>query len=331
MKKDKPIKIVAMGKYLPQAISSEAIETKYGIPKGWSLKRSGVANRHQVTTEHVGWMGARAAEQALEKAQMTLADIDMIISGGGSYDYPIPNQASIIKKEMKGGTQSSAPAIDVDSTCLSFVTAFDFAAHLLDGQVYQNILIVSSEIASLCLDPNNWETLTLFGDGAAAAVVSYDHTQQSHYLKGKMVTFSEGVDYTIVEGGGAKKFVKDYPYDPTLHSFQMQGKKLLKLTKAKLPEFMDQFFSDTPYSLQTVDAIVPHQASKLGLKLFAKQFKLRKDLVMQTLLKYGNCIAASIPLTLLDAIDNGNIQRGDVCLLAGTSAGFSIGGVLIRY
>jgi len=331
MRKTKPIKIVSLGKYLPQAVSSEELETKYGLPKGWAMKYSGVENRHMVTTEYNGLMGAKAAQQALEKAQLTLADIDMVISGNGTYDYPIPNQASIIKAILDEKNQYPVPAIDIDSTCLSFVTALDLAAHLLDGHVYKNILIISTEIASKGLNPANWETLTLFGDGAAAAIVSYDENSSSCYFKGQQFTYSEGTHLTIIEGGGNKNFFKDHPYDPELHSFKMQGKQLLRLTKQKLPEFIKQFFADTAYDLFTVDAIVPHQASKLGLSLFTKRYKLKPGVVKETLHKYGNCIAASIPLTLLDAIDAGTIQRGDVCFLAGTSAGFSMGGVLIRY
>ncbi|OJJ19347.1 hypothetical protein BKI52_21280 [marine bacterium AO1-C] len=331
MRKTKPIRIVAMGKYLPQAVSSAALEEKYELPKGWAMKYSGVENRHIITTEYNGLMGAKAAQQALEKAQLTLADIDMVISGNGTYDYPIPNQASIIKALLDEKNQYPVPAIDIDSTCLSFVTALDMAAHLLNGENYKNILIVSTEIASKGINPANWETLTLFGDGAAAAIVSYDESADSCYFKGQQFTYSEGTHLTIIEGGGNKNFFKDHPYDPELHSFKMQGKQLLRLTKQKLPEFIEKFFEDTSYTLNTIDAIVPHQASKLGLSLFTKRYQLKPGTVKETLRKYGNCIAASIPLTLLDAIEAGSIQRGDICFLAGTSAGFSMGGVLIRY
>ncbi|EAY26797.1 3-oxoacyl-[acyl-carrier-protein] synthase III C-terminal domain-containing protein [Microscilla marina] len=329
--KTKPIRIVAMGKYLPQAMSSEALEKKHSLPAGWAMKYSGVQNRHVASQESNGWMGARAAEEALQKAGMTLHDIDMLISGGGTYDYPIPNQASVIKAEMKDGNACHTPAIDIDSTCLSFVTALDFAAKILDGKAYKNILIVSSEIASKGINPTNWETLTLFGDGAAATVVSYAPEQASCYIKGMQRTYSEGVYHTLIEGGGNRKFFKDYPYDPELHSFQMKGKQLLKLTKRLLPDFMEVFFADTDYALATVDAIVPHQASKLGAALFQRLFDFASGQVKTTLAHYGNCIAASIPLTLMAAIDEGSIQRGDICLLAGTSAGFAIGGVLLRY
>ena len=327
----KPIKIVAMGTYFPQKVTSTEIEKQHNIPMGWSEKYSGVLNRHHVTFESNGYMGARAAEMALSKAKMDLTEIDMLISAGGTYDYPLPNQASVIKHELKNGKKHDFPAIDVDSTCLSFVAALDFASRMLGSDGIKTILIVSSEIASKGLNSDNWETTTLFGDGAAAAIVTFDPNSDSLYIKGSQKTYSEGVFDTIIEGGGNVNFFKDKPYDKDLHSFKMNGKKLLRLAKKKIPEFMDEFFKDLPFKIEDVDVIIPHQASKMGVHIFKNLYKFKENQVKETLIDFGNCIAASIPLTLALGIDSGDIIRGNTCLLSGTSAGFSIGGVLIKY
>jgi 3-oxoacyl-[acyl-carrier-protein] synthase-3 len=325
----KPLRIKGMGKYLPSQIKSEELERKLGIPSGWSAKHSGVCTRHHATFESNGYMGARAAEEALERCNMTLAEIDLIISASGTYDYPLPNQASVIKAEMKDGMQCHTPAIHLDSTCLSFVAALEMAAHYLDGRQYKNILIVTSEIASKGLNPENWETSTLFGDGAAAVVVAYD--EASYLIKGMQLTFSAGAYDTIIEGGGNKNFFRDHPYDPVMHSFRMNGRQLLRLAGQLIPEFMDSFFQDLDIRLEDIPVIIPHQASRLGMQVFKKQYDLNATQVKESLERYGNCIAASIPLTLYDVIERHEISRGDLCFLSGTSAGFSIGGVLIRY
>ena len=327
----KPIRIVSMGTYLPKEILSSEIEDRYGIPRGWAEKYSGVSSRHHVTHESNGFMGARAAEKALEKANMTLKDIDLLISAGGTFDYVIPNQASSIKNEMKNGKDFHCPAIDIDSTCLSFVAALDFASRMLAKDSYRTIMIVSSEIASKGLNPDNWETTTLFGDAAAAAIVTFDENSESLYIKGDQKTYSEGTYLTIIEGGGNVNFFKDHPYNQEMHSFKMEGMKLLRLAKKKIPLFMDAFFSDIPLNIEDIDIIIPHQASKLGLHTFKSLYSFKENQVKESLSNYGNCIAASIPLTLSDCIDSGNIKRGDLCFLSGTSAGFSIGGVLIKY
>jgi len=327
----KTVKITSMGTYLPQQVESADIESRHQIQPGWSRKYSGVDSRHHATTETIGFMGARAAEDALDKGNISIADIDMLISAGGTYDYPLPNQASVIKNELSGGCSYDFPAVDIDSTCLSFVTALDFASKLLDGKYLKHILIVSSEISSKGLDHENWETTTLFGDGAAAAVVSFDASSESLFIKGGQKTYSEGVFDTVIQGGGNVNFFKNVPYDKDLHSFKMNGKKLLRLAKRRIPEFMTGFFEDLSIQIEDADAVIPHQASKMGIHIFENLYKFKEGQVKRTLEKYGNCIAASIPLTLADCIEKGEIKRGDLCMLCGTSAGFSIGAALIRY
>lgn len=327
----KPIRIVGMGKYLPQEVSSADLEQKYGIPQGWSEKYSGVKSRHHITFESIGYMGAKAIEQALEKCQMKLKDIDLLISASAGFDYPLPSQASVIKSELNDGMSVNIPALDVDSSCLSFVSAFEIASSLLDGKKYQNIVVVSSEIASTGINPSNWETLTLFGDGAVAAILQFNPNSDSTYIKSTMQTYSEGVYDSTFKGGGMKLFFKDNPYDPEIHSFAMNGRKLLRLAKTHLPTFIDTFFEDLPISMEETNAIIPHQASKLGVSILSSLYQVKENQVLGNLATHGNCIAASIPLVLHDAVESGAIKRGDVCFIIGTAAGFSIGGLLLKF
>jgi 3-oxoacyl-[acyl-carrier-protein] synthase-3 len=320
-----------MGKYLPSRVHSAELEERLSIPRGWSEKYSGVESRHHVTFEHNDYMGARAAEQALEKAGMSLRDIDMVIYAGGTFDYAIPNQASLIKNEMSEGQEYHPECVDIDCTCLSFIAAMNFSSGILDGEQYRNILLVSSEISSKHLNPNNWETSTLFGDAAVAAVVTYSPDSGSQLIKGGIRTYSQGVLNTVIKGGGLKNPFSEHPYDVELHSFQMEGRQLLKLARQKIPEFMMWFFQNISYSFESAPVIIPHQASKMGMVLTESLFDLRPGQMKSTLKEYGNCIAASIPLTLHDCIENGELKRGDLCLLSGTSAGFSVGASLLVY
>jgi 3-oxoacyl-[acyl-carrier-protein] synthase III len=327
----RPVKIAGFGKYLPAEITSQELEHKYTLPYGWSEKFSGVKTRHQVSFETNGYMGARAIEAALDHAGMKLSDIDMIISASASFDYPLPNSASVIKSELSESLQSDIPAIDIDSSCLSFVSAFEYASNLLNGNQYKRIVIVSSEVSSIAANPGNWETLTLFGDAAVALILQYDEDSGSQFIKGGHRTYSEGVYDTIVKGGGNKFYFKDHPFNHELHSFAMNGKNLIRLAQKKIPEFMEWFFSNLSVSIDDMDAIIPHQASKMGINLFKRMYPQKGNQIKESLSYYGNCIAASIPITFCDTIEKGEIKRGDLCLLCGTSAGFSIGAVLIKY
>jgi len=328
---DLPCRIISTGKYLPKQVLSSTIESNHGLPEGWSSKFSGVNSRHQVSHENVAFMGARAAESALEKANLTIEDIDVVISANTSYDQPLPNKASLLLHEIKGGSNSRCSAFDVNATCLSFVVAFNLAAEMLQHKERKYILIVSSEISSKNLDASDWETLTLFGDGAAAAVVGQSQDKKSGILKFKHEAFTEGHDKAKLLGGGVSYPFSEYPWDVNLHSFKMDGKELLRLSLKYIPHFMKDFFSTLPFNWSDVDIVIPHQASKTGLNIIKKLVNIDPEKVQRSLDIYGNCIAASIPLTLNDAFDKSKIIEGETCFMVGTSAGFSIGALVYKH
>ncbi len=319
-----------MAKYLPQNMDSKEIEEKNAIPKGWSEKHSGVKSRHWVTHETNAFMGAECLKSALKKSHLKLNDLDLIISASATYDYPIPHQAPLIKKELRNyGT--NVPAISIDSTCLSFVTALDISSSLLDGKRYTRIAIISSEITSKNLNPKNRETITLFGDGASCAIVAYCPDEKSEILSAHMITKEEGAEETIVKAGGIKYHSKDIPFTPEMYSFQMKGRNLLRLTKKYIRPFIDDLIVKSNIAIKDIDFFVPHQGSKIGLLLFEKIYPEFKNKIVKNLSTHGNCIAASIPMALHDAIESKKIKRGDIIVLAGTSAGFSIGGIILKY
>lgn len=332
MNSNKAVRITGMGKYLPSnKVDSTHLEAKLNIPAGWSLRYSGVRTRYHVQDESGAVMGARALEEALQQASLNVSELDLLICGSATFDYVIPNQACLIKAEIVGGKASDVPVFVVNSTCLSFVSALDMASRFLDGRQYQHIGIVSTEICSHNLNPDNWETATLFGDGAAAAIVSWMPDSGSHLIHASMKTWSEEVFDTTVKGGGNAFPVKDHPYDPALYAFAMKGKRLLRLAKEKIPLFMDHFFEELEEDITDINLIIPHQASKLGLGLFRNMYAFSDTQFFSNLETHGNCISSSIPMALYDAIQSHRLVRGDTCLLCGTSAGFSVGAVLLRY
>jgi 3-oxoacyl-[acyl-carrier-protein] synthase III len=331
MKVIRPFKITGAGSSLPACVVHSAdMEKELSLPPGWIAKYSGVEKRHIATTETNSQLGADALSKALAMAGLQPEDLGCLIAASATYDYPLPNKASMIKHEL-GWHNTDFACIDIDTTCLSFVTALDYASRLLNDSNCRHIAIASAEIASKGLNPEHKETFSLFGDAAAAIIVSFDDTRESGLVGHSLATYSEGAEYTIIRGGGNKFFFKDHPYDATLHSFSMEGKKLLKLAMQKVPEFTEKLFCQTGSSIREVDMIIPHQASKSGLMLLDSLLDGKTDKVVNNLASYGNCIAASIPLALTEAIESGRLKRGDSCLLIGTAAGFSVGGLLFKF
>lgn len=322
-------KISGVGAYLPEnRVSSSAMEEQLSLPAGWIEKYTGVVSRPVAEYETNRFMAVRAIEQALKDAGLNQSDVGALISASATYDSPLPNNASRIKAELTGAENFDYPCVDIDVTCLSFISALDYAASLLFEDCL-HVVVVSSEIASRGLNPENIETYTLFGDAAAAVIISHDSSSQSGVLKYSLKTYAEGAEFTTIKGGGNDFPFSKVGYDPALHTFQMQGKQLLKAASRRVPEFLQSFFNGIDPA--EVDWVIPHQASKAGLTLFQKIGLFPEEKTVDTLSQTGNCIAASVPYALVRSIQEGRIKRGDACLLIGTSAGFSIGAMLLKY
>jgi len=334
MKVTRPFKIIGLGKFLPKnRVTNDQLETKLKLPKGWVYKHTGVKTRYHVQEETVSTMGAAALQKALDDAGIKLGDLDMLIGASATFDYILPNRSSSIANQFEESKDCKFPCIDINSTCLSFISALDIASYKLQDSEINTIAIVTSEVASKGLNSNNPETFSLFGDAAVALIISSDSNGETGLIRHTINTYTECNQDTIIKGGGVKYYPKEYAYNEELYSFQMNGKRLLRFTKSVLPQFLDNFLSPINCELQEVDFIIPHQASKLGLRLFAEHTdKYEKQNVVQgQLKKYGNCIAASIPLAFIESVENGSIKPGDNCFMCGTAAGVSIGGILIKY
>lgn len=322
-----------MGKYLPtRQVPAIELEKAHQIPKGWIAKHSGVEYRHYANeAETCAYMGARALEEALQKAELVFEDLDLIVCASGSFDYPIPHRACWIPKEM-GKLEAGIPCFDIDSTCLSFITALDVVSSLLDGKRYRRIAIVSSEIASKSLNYKDWESSSLLGDGAAAAIVALPNDgDSSAVLNANMQTFSKGVAHTIVRAGGNIAHGRDKSIVDEAFTFDMRGRELLRLVMQITPPFVKNLFEPLDFEVKDLDLCIPHQASKAGLKMGQRLLRLKENQFFSHLETHGNCIAASIPMALYDAIEAKRIVRGDKVLLIGTGAGLSIGGVVLEY
>lgn len=326
------VKIVSMGKYLPDNIvKSETIEEKIGIEPGWALSRSGVRERRFATTENCSFMGARALENALEKAGMKYEDLDAIIGASGSFDHPIPYNACLIQKEMGKG-ESGTPCWDVDSTCLSFVTALDVVSYLIEAGKYKTVAIVTSEIASRSINYKERESATLLGDGAAAAIITKATEEEgSAIIASEMETYSKGAYHTAVMGGGNHIHPNDENSNPEDFTFTMKGRAVLEMAFEKLPGFMKKLMTSAKTPIKDLALFVPHQASKMGLETAKQAFGFTDKQFVSNLETHGNCIAASIPMALHDAIEEGRVQRGEKIALVGTAAGLSLGGVVLIY
>ena len=327
-----PVKIAGLGWYLPERrVSSAELEQQLNLPAGWVERTTGVSERRYATHETSVSMGAAAARMALARAALTAADLDAIVCASTAPQQAIPCTAALLQRELSAPDGGSA-CFDVNATCLSFLVALQIAAHLVTGGLYRRVLIVSSELASRSLNPQEWESAVLFGDSAAAAVVTPAAAEEASAIwHSQVVTYSSGADLTSLVGGGTLHHPNDPLTTPVMNTFHMDGPAVFKKATRLLGPFLENFFAQLGWTRSQVNLVVPHQASRHGVELLTARLGFQPEQVFLNLPTRGNCISASIPLALSEAYDAGRLRRDDRVVLVGSGAGLTFGALALTF
>jgi 3-oxoacyl-[acyl-carrier-protein] synthase III len=326
------VKIISTGKYLPkkQVTASELAE-RIGTSAEWIEKKSGVMIRYFVNGETASQMGAFAAKNALEIAGLSIQDIDCIVSTSGVPEQAIPCNAALIQEHL-GAIDLGIPAFDINSTCLSFITGLDTISYLVAAGRYKRVLLVATEVSSFGINWQDKESCTLFGDGAAAVIITQSQKEDSsQILCSRIETYSKGAHLTECQGGGNKYHPSEYGNDPEFFLFKMDGRGIYRLSSQILPGFVERLFAPLGLKIDDMQMVIPHQASLMAMRLLSKQLNIPAQKLMVIAHNHGNTVAASVPMALHEAIIQQKIKRGDTIMLLGTSAGFSVGGIILEY
>ncbi|MNI19264.1 3-oxoacyl-[acyl-carrier-protein] synthase 3 [compost metagenome] len=327
------VKIEGIGKYLPQRmVTDEELDIRLNVSRGWVRKKTDVARRYFAENETAVQMGAKAAYSALEAAGLSFNDIDCLVCTSGTMEQPIPCTASLIQKEM-GQEKSGVPSFDINSTCLSFVTGLDVMSYMVHAGRYRRVLLVATEIASKGINWLDKESASLFGDGAAAVVLKQSAPGEvSQILHASMQTFSSGAHLSEIRGGGSKRHASEYSSSTaTDYLFDMNGEGIFRMAYKLLPDFVKQLMAPTGSQISDFRIVIPHQGSAMAMRLLRRKLGISEEQLMYITPDHGNTIAASIPMGIYEAVRQGRMTRGDRVLLLGTSAGVSLGGVILDY
>lgn len=255
-----------------------------------------------------------------------------MVCTSGTFEQPIPATATLIQREMGYGL-SGVPSFDINSTCLSFVTGLDVISYMIAAGRYEKVLLVSTEIASKGLNWDHKESAALFGDGAAAVVVgSAEEGSNSKIVCSLMETYGEGAHLSEIRGGGTKMHASEFSEQTEKEFlFDMDGLGIYRLTSKLMPDFVDRLLKLAGIQMKDIQLVVPHQGSAMAVRLLSRKLGISKKQLMYITSDHGNTIAASIPMGLHEAIRQHRIKRGDRILLLGTSAGMSLGGIVLDY
>ena len=272
-------------------------------------------------------LAVSACEKALKNANITINDIDCIVSASAVGIQPIPCTAALIHEKIAKGT--SIPALDINTTCTSFITALDTMSYLVEAGRYERVLIVSCDVASIALNPKQKESFQLFSDGAAAFVIEKTE-KEIGVIDAIQKTWSEGAHSTEIRGGLSNFHPKNYSeMTKEEYMFDMNGKTVLSLSISKIPELMKNFLKNNGMKVSDIDMTVPHQAS-VAMPLIMQKLGIEKDKFLDEVKEFGNMVSASVPITLVHGLENGRIKSGNTILLIGTAAGLTTNMMLIK-
>lgn len=319
-------RLVSVGRSLPaNLVTSSQIDARLGKQPGWLEAECGVKSRYVVDCENQISLGVNASRRAMKSASQDPTDLDLLLSASGIPYQTLPSTAPIYQREL-GIPDGKAAAFDVNSTCLSFLTALDLAGALFKAGRYRRALVISSEIASRALPWDNDPAVAgLFSDGAAAALVEAD---DSAFAVSAFETYpSEWEACQIAAGGTRFDFYRDREAFAANTLFTMDGKALFRVTSRHFRGFVERLLFKAGWASGEVDVVVPHQASPFALEHLVRQCGFSHEQVVNIAAEFGNQIAASIPIALSVAQDRGQLKRGAKVLMLGTSAGVSFGGL----
>ena len=322
-------RILSVAKAVPDnLVGSAEFDRKLGKSAGWLESECGVASRYVAAGQSQIDLGLSAAHAACEAAGVDAGDIDLVLSASGIGYQTLPSTAPLYQRGM-GIADGRAAAFDVNSTCLSFLTALDIASALFEAGRYRRALVISSEIASRALPWDQDPAVAgLFSDGAAAAIVEADASARATFA---FETYPSAWEACQIGAGGTRlDFHEDREAFIAHARFEMDGKALFRITSKHFRTFVEQLLDKAGWRVRDVDIVVPHQASPFALEHLVRQCGFAHEQVINIARTHGNQIAASIPIALSVASERGLLTKGAKVLMLGTSAGVSFGGLAME-
>ena len=272
-------------------------------------------------------LAVAACQKALKNANISINDIDCIVSASAVGIQPIPCMAALIHEKIAKGT--SIPALDINTTCTSFITALDTMSYLLDSGRYKRLLIVSCDVASRALNPKQKESFQLFSDGAVAFIIEKTDKEVG-IIDAIQKTWSEGAHSTEIRGGLSHFHPENYSESTKEEfMFDMNGKTILSLCIKVIPKMMKEFLENNNMKIADIDMVVPHQAS-VAMPIIMEKMGIPKNKYINEVKEFGNMVSASVPMTLSHALEKQKIKNGDIILLMGTAAGLTTNMMLIK-
>jgi 3-oxoacyl-[acyl-carrier-protein] synthase-3 len=316
-------RIAGTGSYLPErVVTNQELEATVDTTDEWIRTRTGIEQRHiAADDETTSDLAYHASLAAMDAAGVVPHEIDMIVVGTCTPDLVFPNVACLLQERLGIG---GGPAFSVEAACSGFMYAFSVADQFIRTGTIRRALVVGAETMSRIVDWTDRETCVLFGDGAGAVVI--EASEEPGTIYSNLGADGKYKNMLYAETGISKKSTV-----PDTSFIRMNGNDVFKMAVRTLERMVDQVIEENDIKQGDIDWFVPHQANLRIINATAKRLKIPMERVVLTIAQHGNTSAASVPMALDTAVQDGRIKRGDLLLLEAFGGGFTWGASLIRY
>jgi 3-oxoacyl-[acyl-carrier-protein] synthase-3 len=317
--------LAGTGSALPaRRVSNAELAETVDTSDEWIVERTGIRFRHiAAPDETTATLGADAARAALAAAGIAAADIDLIVLATATPDQTFPSSATKIQKLL--GIDDCV-AFDVAAVCSGFLYALQVADSMIRAGNARRALVIGSETFSRILDWEDRATCVLFGDGAGAIVLEAQDSDEADgrgVLASRLHADGRHNELLYVDGGPSTT--------GTVGKLRMKGREVFRHAVVNLAAVLEEVLSAAGLALEAVDWVVPHQANARILDATARKLGLAAEKVIVTVDQHANTSAASVPLALAQAVDDGRIKRGDIVVLEAMGGGFTWGAAVLRF
>ena len=329
-------KIVGLGHFVPETvISNQYLSNIMDTTDEWIVERTGINQRRWIdpAKDTVANMSAKASRMALERAGLQATDIDFIVFATITPDYFFPGSGVLLQREL--GLDGRIGAIDLRNACSGFIYGLSVADQFIKTGMYKTILVVGAEIQSTALDitTRGRNTAVIFGDGAGAAILQA--SDQPGILSTHLHSdgnFAE--ELYVKDPGSSRPHAERQPeqiLDTTSFKVVMNGSQVFKHAVVRFTEVINEALAANNMTKEDISLLVPHQANLRISQFIQQKMELPDEKVYNNIMRYGNTTAASIPIAMSEAWDEGKMNNGDIICLAAFGSGFTWASALIKW
>lgn len=321
--------ILGTGHSHPEGILTNAdLEKIVETSDEWIKTRTGISQRRKAAPgEYTSLFAVRAARQAIERARLDPADIDLILCATVTPDQILPSTGCLIQAEL--GSHKAA-AMDIVAACSGFLYGLTLADTMVRTGQAKYALVIGAEILTQYVDYSDRQTCVLFGDGAGAAVLGSVDPNRG-ILSSKIRSDGRYEEQLYSPGGGTRRPPSPETLASGDHFFKMKGNELFKVAVRSMADVSREVLEVAGLTAADVDLFIPHQANQRITDAVANKLDVDSERVYSNIAMHGNTSSASIPIALDECVEAGRIKEGDLVLLASFGGGVTWGGVLMRW